>query len=56
MNRVIELTLSGLLVNMRSDGGGGPVLMLTVVEPVQRAMHSGSHIADFKHKTLPNPI
>ncbi len=55
MNRVTEIRLSGLLVNKGSDGGG-PVLVLTVVERVQRATRSRSHTAYFKHGTLPNPI
>lgn len=38
---------------MRSDGVGGPVLVLTVVERLQRAVPSSSHTAYFKHFLIP---
>lgn len=50
MNRVTELRLSGELLNMRS---GRPVLVLTVVERVQRSMHGRSRPA---YSNTPNPI
>lgn len=36
-----------------SDGVGGPVLVLTVVERLQRAVPSSSHTAYFKHFLIP---